>query len=315
MNLLMTAPLRDSRGVIRYFIGAQVDVSGLVKECSDLESLRRLTLQSEHRYSDLSEASHEIPADDGNGPPVKDEFQELSEMMNLEELDTVRRWGGRMHREAYEKPQSGNQQEGSWNKPRLLINSTSPDGLRDALRASGKLSGIFEHYLLVRPYPSLRVLFASPSLRVPGILQSPFMNKIGGSQRVRDDLTRAMADARGVTARVRWVSKTDPDGYSRWIHCTPLIGSNGAVGVWMVVIVDDEANQLPTKQFKQAPAIDPKYGRSVPFAQSNGRGVRELGVHKEALTSQESLRAEWERESEHGERDTSGRSEYSLRID
>jgi len=47
MNLLMCAPLCDSRGTIRYFIGAQVDVSGLVKECSDMESFRRLVNKSE----------------------------------------------------------------------------------------------------------------------------------------------------------------------------------------------------------------------------------------------------------------------------
>jgi hypothetical protein len=47
MNLLMMAPLRDSRGTIRYFIGAQVDVSGLAKECSDLESLKRLVVATE----------------------------------------------------------------------------------------------------------------------------------------------------------------------------------------------------------------------------------------------------------------------------
>ena len=52
MNLLMTAPLCDSRGKIRYFIGAQVDVSGLVKECTELESLQRL-LEMQERGEDF----------------------------------------------------------------------------------------------------------------------------------------------------------------------------------------------------------------------------------------------------------------------
>ncbi|KAG7149241.1 Phototropin like protein [Verticillium longisporum] len=42
MNLLMMAPLYDSRGTIRYFIGAQVDVSGLVKESSGLDAMKKL---------------------------------------------------------------------------------------------------------------------------------------------------------------------------------------------------------------------------------------------------------------------------------
>lgn len=257
MNLLMCAPLSDSRGVIRYFIGAQVDVSGLVKECSDLESLNRLVAKSENINDNV-----EILDMAEEDAPNKDEFQELSEMLNLQELDTVRRWGGRMHKETEDESKDTNYKNGNWNKPRVVINSLSPDGTKDFFgERSGRLSGIYENYLLIRPYPSMRILFASPSLRIPGILQSPFMNKIGGSSRVREELTQALADGRGVTAKVRWITKSDPEGRSRWIHCTPLIGSNGAIGVWMIVVVDDE---ISGKRYKQAPPVDPKFGKSAP---------------------------------------------------
>lgn len=126
-------------------------------------------------------------------------------------------------------------------------------------------------YLLIRPYPSLRILFASPSLRVPGILQSPFMNKIGGSTRVQDELTTALAEGRGVTAKVRWVSKADEDGRNRWIHCTPLLGSNGQIGVWMVVLVDDD--QELSRRWKQAPPVGPHRGK-VYGTSRDGRGPR-----------------------------------------
>lgn len=267
MNLLMIAPLTDSRGKIRYFIGAQVDVSGLVKECSDLESLKRLVVTSEDTENN-DELNGTIPEEDLDAVK-KDEFQELSEMLNMQELDTVRRWGGRMHRETEDDANdTGN--GANWNKPRLLIQgSNSPDGTKDFSpmgSPSGKLSGIYGNYLLVRPYPSLRILFASPSLRMPGILQSPFMAKIGGSPRVREELTQALADGRGVTAKVRWITKLDVDGRNRWIHCTPLIGSNGAIGVWMVVIVDDESDHV--RKFRQAPPVDPRFGRD--FRAKNG---------------------------------------------
>ncbi|KAK0113002.1 hypothetical protein ONS95_014711 [Cadophora gregata] len=314
MNLLMCAPLCDSRGTIRYFIGAQVDVSGLVKECSDLESLRRVVIKAEENETrDHHDDDLEYVAADS---APKDEFQELSEMLNLQELDTVRRWGGRMHKEAQEETQDTNYQTGNWGKPRLLINSTSPDGppsfSKPSSRGSGRLSGIYENYLLVRPYPSLRILFASPSLRVPGILQSPFMAKIGGSNRVRDELTQALADGRGVTAKVKWVSKSDLEGRNRWIHCTPLIGSNGAIGVWMIVIVDDEASTAADKRFKMAPPVDPKFGRSIPAHKDDNGSLRDFAMMNGARHRNESIRDSSSVLSHH-ETERSA-SPYSLRI-
>lgn len=198
-------------------------------------------------------------------------------MLNMGELETVRRFGGKMHRESYEEEDDGSR-NGAPHRPRLLLKEPTGDmGLSSSLsRASGKLSGIFQHvcvslcslsdqridrakYLLIRPYPSLRILFASPTLRVPGILQSPFMNKIGGSSRVRDELTSALAEGRGVTAKVRWVTRADEDGRSRWIHCTPLLGSNGQIGVWMIVLVDDD--QGLSRRWKQAPPVGPHRGK------------------------------------------------------
>lgn len=60
-----------------------MDVSGLVKDCSDMESLQRLVIASDEAHVDTNT---------DYGKPSKDEFQELSKMLNLQELDTVRRW-------------------------------------------------------------------------------------------------------------------------------------------------------------------------------------------------------------------------------
>ena len=119
--------------------------------------------------------------------------------------------------------------------------------------------------MLIRPAPSLRILFTSPSLRVPGILQSPFLNRIGGSSRVRTDLRVALAEGRGVTAKIRWLTKADDDGEGegrpRWIHCTPLFGHNGSVGVWMIVLIDEEGTSLSTgRRFRTAPPVSSNIG-------------------------------------------------------
>jgi len=147
MNLLMIAPLRDSRGTLRYFIGAQVDVSGLAKECAELEALQKMLggMDSNNEYDDEDENDK------------KDEFQELSEMLNISELEIVRKYGGRMHREhAAENDDTGT----TWHRPRLLLKDPSAERIDDnahshnhgieqspPLRQSvhGKLSGVYQH--------------------------------------------------------------------------------------------------------------------------------------------------------------------------
>ena len=71
----MIAPLCDSRGQIRYHIGAQVDVSGLVKDCTDLESFQKLVTDQSNRQT---------PSDNGlDDAQKKDEFQEVSCLLDL----------------------------------------------------------------------------------------------------------------------------------------------------------------------------------------------------------------------------------------
>ncbi|KAK8018569.1 hypothetical protein PG991_007759 [Apiospora marii] len=287
MNLVMLAPLYDSRGVIRYFIGAQVDVSGLAKQSYDLDALKRL-IDDETRREDP-----------GYESDPKNEFTQLAEIFDSRELETVRQRGGDMHRgrarnetqpqregnatrasrETRSNSEAGHH-AGNWVKPRV---PSRPPPLPLAVKHNGRLTGVYEHYLLVRPYPSLRILFTSPSMRVPGILQSPLVDRIGGSARMRDDFVQALAQGQGVTAKVKWLNishgqednskakgqrrrqqvannqhhhpleahldfdddadevEVESTGRSRWLHCTPLLGANGKVGVWMIVLVDDDS--------------------------------------------------------------------------
>lgn len=144
MNLLMTAPLMDSRGNIRYFIGAQVDVSGLIKDCSEMEGLMRMLEKEQH-------GGENAENEDG---PNKDEFQELSEMFNGAELDTVRRFGGRMHKEYVDD----SDRESVHGRPRLLLKDPSQEVLDQERRSvsdngattikehlNGKLEGIYQN--------------------------------------------------------------------------------------------------------------------------------------------------------------------------
>jgi hypothetical protein len=131
MNLLMTAPLLDSRGNLRYFIGAQIDVTGLVKDGTDLDAWQRLR---ERQQSGQTEEEH------------KDEFQELSKMFNNSELDTVRKHGGNMHREVSDQDDASTIHL----RPRVLIQDQSTfDSPQEEQKLNpkidGRLTGPYKH--------------------------------------------------------------------------------------------------------------------------------------------------------------------------
>ena len=71
------------------------------------------------------------------------------------------------------------------------------------------------------------------------------MDNIGGSARIRDGITQALAEGREVTAKVCWLSHVDHEGQNRWIHFTPLVGTKGQVGVWMAVLEEDNPENIP----------------------------------------------------------------------
>ena len=149
MNLLMMAPLFDSRGKLRYFIGAQVDVSGLVKDCTGLEGVHRLLAKQAAGIGDEDEPEEK-----------KDEFQELCEMFNTAEVGVVKKYGGRMHH-----PQVDDTDEGvlGSQRPRLLIkdqaHDSAPNGYPKNAKLNGKLEGIYQHVSTSTSTKSVKSLF------------------------------------------------------------------------------------------------------------------------------------------------------------
>ena len=93
------------------------------------------------------------------------------------------------------------------------------------------------------------------------------MSRIGSSFQVREDLTRAFEAGKGVTAKVRWVEQSIQRARNRWMHCTPLSGSSGKIGVWMVILVDEAGESsenvwTSTDRPTTATAPAQEYGRS-----------------------------------------------------
>lgn len=83
MNLLQCAPLCDSTGKIRYFIGAQIDVSGLAMEGAQMDSLQELKERKDHPET----------AEQGT---ERNEFQELGELFSPHELQNVHAHGSNL---------------------------------------------------------------------------------------------------------------------------------------------------------------------------------------------------------------------------
>ena len=75
---------------------------------------------------------------------------------------------------------------------------------------------------------------------------------------MQDDLYQALEAGQKVTAKVQWHSRAALDGRAQWIHCTPLISANGAIGVWMVILVDDD------EEVAQAPKPQPVTSKTKP---------------------------------------------------
>ncbi|KAK6528144.1 hypothetical protein TWF281_009395 [Arthrobotrys megalospora] len=264
LNLVMVAPLLDSKGQVRYFIGAQIDVTTLAKNFVGLEGFGRV-MTNQRRQSEVLDADLDLDL----VRPKHEEFKQLAELFSAEEIEKVKETGGQLHNDhKIRDPLDELFTEGHSEGEDSAVESMFPPGSFDAASEqeeapkkkskvtkptnfwSSSLKGAYRNYILVRPYPSLRILFASPSMRTPGILQSPLMSKIGGSDHVREELESALSNSRGITIKARWLSKLEEQspkknehlGRERWLHCTPLFDANGAVGVWMIIVVDDDSN-------------------------------------------------------------------------
>lgn len=80
MNLLMMAPLYDNRGSVRYFLGAQVDVSGLVEEGRGLETFARYIEDKSH----YGKRDNEQPQESASKRSLRT-LNEFGQMLSLDE--------------------------------------------------------------------------------------------------------------------------------------------------------------------------------------------------------------------------------------
>lgn len=162
MNLVMVAPLYDNRGIVRYFIGAQIDVSGLIEDGRGLDSFER-TLQegkSRQRNQDSSETDEDL-----SRKPLR-ALNEFGQMLSVEESSAL---GG--HSESSSMQSSVQQsargangrRDPSVRHPRRVVLGAEEDEegnerhhawAQPSLGPSGKLPGVYQNVIFPMNLPT-----------------------------------------------------------------------------------------------------------------------------------------------------------------
>lgn len=152
MNLLQCSPLCDSQGRVKYFIGAQIDVSGLALDGAQMESL--IELQSRYRDPD-EESIAEMPEH-----KHKEEFQELCELFSPRELASVSENGGDLFQPMSVRSNARNGHRTWLQRGRSVDSEAEAIRLRDlkSPMLRGALAGVYEnvcHTLFLFNYQTL----------------------------------------------------------------------------------------------------------------------------------------------------------------
>lgn len=271
VNLLMIAPLHDKNGKIKYHIGAQIDVTGLVQGNRALESFqrflsRRAELQSTQQRQSLRRG---LDGERQRKSYALEKLRELSEMFDLEESAVVQA-GSRASSLNYDDDEDMRSIGSIERTARRVFDdsdgSTVDDEQRDDQRwelgqagdgrLSGKLPGVYDSFMLLRPAPSLRIVFVSPRLRKIGsVLQTPFMSHVAAPSGTLTGLTESLKAGVPVSAKIHFMPQRGENrdgtilrngtrhedghnGKAVWVSMTPLLGADDRVGVWMCLVVE-----------------------------------------------------------------------------
>jgi PAS domain S-box-containing protein len=304
MNILMIAPLHDNKGNVKYHIGAQIDASGLIEGGKGLDAFERY-LSNQQAKSDYRGRSAEMQLKPSQGSQTLsskeakkkalEKLGELSDMFDLEENaivaqrsrsssrdrrseDTESTGSSRSRRVFAESSESESDEEGGSEKEKAAWSLSQT-------RSSGKLPGVYESYFLMRPSPSLKIIFASPALRKMGnLVQSTFLSHVTAPRATLKGLKESFEAGNPVTAKVIFSAQASKSKDSRqldrgqgkknieeassskmgrtfWISATPLLGSDDEIGVWMVVLVDQRSLGSDTSYMRS-------HGKSQPATPS-----------------------------------------------
>jgi len=284
MNILMIAPLHDNKGNVKYHIGAQIDASGLIEGGKGLDAFERYlsNQQAKSNYRGRSTEKQPKPSQGsqtlGSKEAKRKALEKLGELSDMFDLDEDAIVAQRSRSSSRDRRSEDTESTGSSRSRRVFAESSESESDEEGgsekekatwslsqTRSSGKLPGVYESYFLMRPSPSLKIIFASPALRKMGnLVQSTFLSHVTAPPATLRGLKESFEAGNPVTAKVvfsaqaskskdgrqldRGQGKKDIEeassskmGRTFWISATPLLGGDDEVGVWMVVLVDQRS--------------------------------------------------------------------------
>ncbi|KAL8691982.1 MAG: hypothetical protein Q9218_002906, partial [Villophora microphyllina] len=121
----MVVPLRDQNGKVRYYLGAQLDITELVNSCTGLESFRKLVARHHENADDEARDNTQAHVD------LLTQFQELSETFSTQELQSLLK--SQQRQEMDDKVTHGLD---GYQPPSLHIRNSSPT-LNDGIQLQG----------------------------------------------------------------------------------------------------------------------------------------------------------------------------------
>lgn len=160
VNLLLTAPLYDNRGSVRYFIGAQIDVSGLVEDGRGLDSFAH--------YLAERRTNRNRESDQSNDSVTQRHLKTLSELGQMLSLDESSVFQNHSRASSVQdnastisyKGNHSRQEPGLRRTRRVLGNDDEEEEGKDknawalsSIGPSGKLPGVYQNVIVPPTLP------------------------------------------------------------------------------------------------------------------------------------------------------------------
>ncbi|KAK5937758.1 hypothetical protein PMZ80_009887 [Knufia obscura] len=310
INLLMVAPLHDKNGKLKYHIGAQVDVTGLIEGGRALQGFQRfLNRRAEKQRQDDRRSRRQDEDDDQRRKKrALARLRDLSETFDLEESSVVQA-NSRSTSLTRDDDDDGSIGSMDRRQRRVYGDSDASDiddedegqqqndasewklGQAGDGRLSGKLPGVYDSFMLIRPAPSLRIVFVSPKLRrIGNVLQTPFLSHVAAPNATLTGLAQSLKAGVPVSAKIHFTPERGQNrdgtelrngtkhedgrnGRAIWVSCTPLLGADDRVGVWMCVVV--EKSRIGSVRQSTATGTEKQAEQAAGSAEKNNASNRE----------------------------------------